>query len=339
MNKKELLELKEENEKLKAEIRALNRQIGQRTRTIVAMESNFTIKMNMFRALASENERHQRFLTHMMKSSADFIILLDKELNVAYCSDLFLNKIGKDYFNEIEGKDIFDIYKRLNIDKYLRILKENLYLVLTSNKTCRHDILYDIEGKGEIRTFRVTNTPMISEDTGETSGIIIIWSDTTKISSEPIKQPDISVNPGRKPAVVQPVHKKINKKTEVLEKPRIIKKEEMPVVPGIDVKRGIEITGGSLEGYLMVLSIFCRDTVRRLSVLKSEPTLDKLPAYVLELHSISGAAAAVGVQGLPEEASKLKIAAEKGNLPLVQDKIQNFVKNMEGLVENIQKIL
>jgi len=335
MKNKELSVFKDENQKLKAEVRALNRRIGQQNRAIAAMESNFNIKMNMFRALASENERHQRFLTHMMKSSVDFIILLDNELNVAYCSDVFLNKIGIEYFAEIEGQDIFEIYKRLNIDKYLRLLKENLYLVLTSNKPCRHDILYDIEDKGEMRTFRVTNTPMIDEDTGETSGIIIIWSDTTEIAAEAVKHPHTPENTNKNPILPQTVQKKVSRQSEV----KTVKKEDLPNVSGIDIKKGVEVTGGSLEGYLMVLSIFCRDTIRRLVVLKTEPTLDKLPSYAEELQSISKAAAAVGVQGLPEEALRLKTAVEKGNLPLIQEKMEGFVRHMEELIRNIQKIL
>ena len=180
MKTKKILALEEEIKKLKNELRAQNREVAQRERTITAMENNFTIKMNMFRALAAENEKHQRYLTHMMKHSPDFIILLDRKLDVAYCSDAFLSKIGIKSLSEAEGKDIIEMYYKLNNNKLLSILKENLYLVITGNKTVRHDILYDIEGNGVMRTYRITNTPMINEETGETSGIIIIWSDTAE---------------------------------------------------------------------------------------------------------------------------------------------------------------
>lgn len=351
MKNKSISALEEENQKLKAEIRALNREIGHCNRTITAMENNFNIKMNMFRALAAANERHQRFLTHMMKNSADFIILLDKELNVAYCSDLFLNKIGMDFFIEIEGKDIFEVYKKLDSKELLKMLKENLYMVLTSNKTCRHDILYDIEGNGEMRTFRITNTPMIDEDTGVTSGIIIIWSDTAEITSinndtenrSTVKHEHKPANKVKKPLPAQTTGKKadrhVNKQTDKRAEAGLIKKEDLPDIPGIDMHKGVELTGGSVEGYLMVLSIFCRDILKRIFVLKSAPSLEKLPSYTMELGSISVSAAAIGVFGLSEEAARLKTAAEKGNMPYIQEKLEDFVKHLEELVENIQKIL
>ena len=173
--------MEEEIKKLKKEIRNLSRELAQRNRAFSAMENNFNIKMNVFRALAAENEKHQRCLTLMMKNTEDFIIILDKDLNISYCSDLFLEKIDVKFINEIDGKDIFEVYKKLNNKELLKLLKENLYIVLNSNKTRRHDVLFDIDGNGEAHAFRITNTPMADEETGKSTGIIISWSDTTDI--------------------------------------------------------------------------------------------------------------------------------------------------------------
>src|SRR5215469_4227353 len=107
----EISALRDELKALKAEMRAAKRELSQRDRTISAIENNFNVKMSMFRALAAESEKHQSFLKHLMRSSVDSLILLDGELNVVYCSDQFLSKIGVNFLSEIDGKNIIDVYR------------------------------------------------------------------------------------------------------------------------------------------------------------------------------------------------------------------------------------
>ena len=169
-----------ENDIVKAELRSLNRELSQRDRTISTMESNFNIKMNMFRTLAAENEKRRHFLTHMMKSSADFLILLDSDHDVVYCSDLFLQKIGNKFFNEVEGKNIYKVYDMFAEADLFKILNDNLKKTIKNKKTYRHDITADIDKSGNYRAYRITNTPMLDQESN-INGVIISWSDNTDI--------------------------------------------------------------------------------------------------------------------------------------------------------------
>ncbi|MDR0271745.1 MAG: response regulator [Clostridiales bacterium] len=174
----DILALTEENKQLKKELRMAQRELNQRARTISATERNFALKMNMSRALAAENEKHQQFLWYMMKSSADLLILLDSDLNVAYGSDLFLKIVGAAFINEVAGKRIDDIYSRFtNGDLFETIMRELLECV-NYNEMRRCDIFADIGKNAERRAFRVTYVPMYDN---ELKGVIINWSDTTDI--------------------------------------------------------------------------------------------------------------------------------------------------------------
>ena len=181
--------LKEEIRKLTLELRSANRELVQRDRTITALESNFSVKTNMFRRLTQENEKHQIFLMHLMKNSVDYLILADNHLNVAYCSDSFLYKIGAKHFETIENKSILDIYCQFADTVLFTQLANMLAIAVGQDETSRHDIIADIDGSGEHRTYRITNTPMLDKNI---NGVVINWNDITDITDAKNKAEEAS---------------------------------------------------------------------------------------------------------------------------------------------------
>jgi signal transduction histidine kinase/CheY-like chemotaxis protein len=175
-----IVELEGEIRKLKAELRTANRNLSQNKATLSIIENGYNSRMVMYRLLVAENDKRQRFLTHMMKSGTDFLILLDNEYNVAYCSDLFMQKIGLQFLSEIEGKNIYDIYAIFADSNQLQAIKDGLAEAIAQSAIYRHDIIADVEKSGEFNSYRVTNLPMIDEE-GKLGGVIINWSDTTDI--------------------------------------------------------------------------------------------------------------------------------------------------------------
>ena len=179
----------EEKHRLEMELRTIKRELIQRDRTITALENNFSVKMNMFRSLAIENEKHQIFLTHLMKNSVDFLILVDSHLNIAYCSDSFLHKIGAKYFENIENRSILDIYALFADNELFKLLANALAIAVGQDETSRHDIVVDIEGRGDGRVYRVTNTPMTDKNV---NGVVINWNDVTDITDAKNKAEEAS---------------------------------------------------------------------------------------------------------------------------------------------------
>ncbi|MCL2064238.1 MAG: ATP-binding protein [Candidatus Cloacimonetes bacterium] len=176
----EIAKLKEENHKIKTELRASKRAFNLQELTINALEKNASVKMNMYKALADENEKHHIFLSHLMKNSADFMILADSELNIAYCSDSFLKKIGVVDFQAIEKKNVLDVYNEFVDGELFEQLATMLSVAIGQDITWRHDVVADIDRSGEKRTYRVTNTPMIDKNV---NGLIINWNDITDITN------------------------------------------------------------------------------------------------------------------------------------------------------------
>ena len=173
-------DLKEERRKLQTDLRVVKRELAQRDRALIALENNFSIKMNMFRNLAAENEKHQVFLSHLMKNSVDYLILVDSQLNIVYCSDSFFNKIGAKHFEFIEGENILEAYKEFADDELYSQLSNKLAFAAGNDETTRHDVFTNIGKEGEKRVYRVTNTPMNDKSV---NGMIINWQDITDITN------------------------------------------------------------------------------------------------------------------------------------------------------------
>jgi len=176
----EITKLKEDNRRLKSDLRISDRLLKQREQMIVALENNYKVKMNMFRIIADENEKHKLYLSHMLKDSVDFLILLDGDLNVAYCSDLLLDKIGVRYIEKIEGKNIFDVYRLFAAGELYKQIKGGIETAVEKGESSRIDVVADFDGG---RAYRITHTPMIDDkEEGESlRGVVIDWSDTTDI--------------------------------------------------------------------------------------------------------------------------------------------------------------
>ena len=172
--------LKVERDKLQADLRIAKRELAQRDRALIALENNFNIKMNMFRNLAAENEKHQVYLTHLMKNSVNYLVMVDSQLNIVYCSDSFLYKIGAKHFEVIEGKNILEIYNKFADDELFSQLSNKLAGAAEKDETTRHDIFTNIGNDVEKRVYRVTNTPMNDKSV---NGMIINWQDITDITN------------------------------------------------------------------------------------------------------------------------------------------------------------
>ena len=172
--------LKEEVHKLVAELRAAKRGLTQRDRTIAALESNFNIKINMYRALTAQSEKHQMFLTHLMRNSVDYLIIVDNQLSIVYSSDSFFHKIGAKHFEIIEGKNILEVYHEFADEELFSQLSSMLAIAVGQDETTRHDVFTAIGNSGEKRAYRVTNTPMNDKSV---NGVIINWNDITDITT------------------------------------------------------------------------------------------------------------------------------------------------------------
>jgi len=110
---------------------------------------------------------------------------------------------------------------------------------------------------------------------------------------------------------------------------------QMPVIPGVDTEKGIAMTGGTIEAYRQVLSIFCKDAQNRLELFKNTPSQDTLSDFVINVHAIKSASASIGSAGISSIAAGLEEAGKAKDIAFIGKNLPGFVQQLSELVKNI----
>jgi HPt (histidine-containing phosphotransfer) domain-containing protein len=128
--------------------------------------------------------------------------------------------------------------------------------------------------------------------------------------------------------------------------------KEVLSVEGLDVTRGIAMTGGTTEGYVEVLEIYCVDVADRLEFLKGfegrvrdslsgQSVVDKsaLSLFVTQVHALKSASASVGAAEVSSLAAELESAGKEDRLDLIGEKLAAFTGNLTELAGRIKLAL
>jgi signal transduction histidine kinase/ActR/RegA family two-component response regulator/HPt (histidine-containing phosphotransfer) domain-containing protein len=111
------------------------------------------------------------------------------------------------------------------------------------------------------------------------------------------------------------------------------------VIEGVDTFSGIKYVGGSLETYMDILEEFCRDTDDRIEKLINANRDADMPLYAIFAHAIKGAARNVGVMAVADFAATMETAAKAEDVRKVHLYSEAFILELQGVVENIRKVL
>ncbi|MDR0649183.1 MAG: transporter substrate-binding domain-containing protein, partial [Synergistaceae bacterium] len=65
-------------------------------------------------------------------------------------------------------------------------------------------------------------------------------------------------------------------------------------IEGLDVSKGLAMTGGTLEGYVKVLETYCRDAAKRLEILSGGLGEENLELFTTQVHALKSASASIG---------------------------------------------
>jgi CheY-like chemotaxis protein len=111
------------------------------------------------------------------------------------------------------------------------------------------------------------------------------------------------------------------------------------MIDGVDMERGIRITGGSEKAYRGVLALFCKDASERMHVLREAPDGDNLPLFITQVHALKSAAGSIGAASLSDAAARLEEAGRRADMEAIHNGIDGFREALAGLVELIQAFL
>ena len=111
----------------------------------------------------------------------------------------------------------------------------------------------------------------------------------------------------------------------------------LPSIPGVDVQKGIAMTGGKLELYLEVLAIFIKDVQERLPLLQTPLDSGVLPSFVTQVHALKSASASIGAAEVSAMAADLEAAGKSEDLPLIGESLGVFTGKLSELVDGIRQ--
>jgi CheY-like chemotaxis protein len=112
-----------------------------------------------------------------------------------------------------------------------------------------------------------------------------------------------------------------------------------PSIEGIDIQRGIAMTGGTETGFIAVLSTFCRDAKERLKLIQKAHDENDTSLFVTHVHGLKSAAASIGATDIASQASMLEKAGREENEALINANISNFYESLAKLIDGIGNAL
>jgi signal transduction histidine kinase/CheY-like chemotaxis protein len=110
-------------------------------------------------------------------------------------------------------------------------------------------------------------------------------------------------------------------------------------IPGIDIQKGIYMTGGTVNVYTQVLSLFCTDARDRLPLLQKTPEITSLSAFITQVHALKSALASIGAAEISTIAAGLEAAGKAADMPFIHEHLPAFAEQLEELIKNIHTAL
>ena len=110
-------------------------------------------------------------------------------------------------------------------------------------------------------------------------------------------------------------------------------------IDGLDIEKGITITGGIEKNYFRILASFYRDGTEKIREIRTSLETDNLPLYVIYVHALKSATATIGADKLSETAKVLEDAGKQKNLGFIQAHNSSFIADLEALLSNINTAL
>jgi signal transduction histidine kinase/CheY-like chemotaxis protein len=105
-----------------------------------------------------------------------------------------------------------------------------------------------------------------------------------------------------------------------------------------NIEKGLDRFGQDMELYLTILRSFAVNTLPMIEKVKSVDT-GSLDGYAIMVHGIKGSSYAICAEEVGKKAEELEKAAKAGNIAFVKENNPAFVKSLEDLIADLEKML
>ena len=115
--------------------------------------------------------------------------------------------------------------------------------------------------------------------------------------------------------------------------------EPYPEINGVDVEKGVYLSGGSLTLYMDTLEVFTRDSSEKIKEIQNCLNEGNLELYTIYIHALKSACANIGAAYLSEEAKVLEKAGDDANIGYINAYNNKFIDNLSEFLEKIKTVL
>jgi HPt (histidine-containing phosphotransfer) domain-containing protein len=106
-------------------------------------------------------------------------------------------------------------------------------------------------------------------------------------------------------------------------------------IPGINMDAGLDLYGGDMDIYLSALRSFSRNALQVIDKLRNV-SQESLHDYDINVHGLKSISASIGAEKIQEKAYNLEMMAKANDLAGILSGNQEFCKDVENLVKDIQ---
>jgi CheY-like chemotaxis protein/HPt (histidine-containing phosphotransfer) domain-containing protein/anti-sigma regulatory factor (Ser/Thr protein kinase) len=110
-------------------------------------------------------------------------------------------------------------------------------------------------------------------------------------------------------------------------------------IDGVDVEKGLAISGGKGTHYIRTITMFYEDGFDKIKEIRNCVEIGDMQLYATHVHGLKSAAASIGAAAVSEEARALEAAWKENNRIYIDEHNAKFLMNLEALLHNIGKLL
>ena len=114
---------------------------------------------------------------------------------------------------------------------------------------------------------------------------------------------------------------------------------ELIKIEGLDVNKGVFLSGGTFEDFLETLAIFYKDGFEKIRDITVSLEAGNLNLYTVHVHALKSASANIGANKLSEAASALEKAGETEDQRYIEQNTPYLLADLDTLLRNINDVL
>lgn len=161
-------------------------EIKKRNRRITQLES--IIERNRLAQLArsgleelrkAEQDQLHRYMDLLLDNNPNIILLLDAELHLQFCTDVFLKKLRLPSFDMIRNLSCREVFMLFAEEAWVSSMEQSLRHAVSGKTPVTVEKTADIDDDGEPNYYKISITPMVDLN-GKAEGAIVIFNDITE---------------------------------------------------------------------------------------------------------------------------------------------------------------